>query len=431
MKQVCTWAITGALAALGLFWAGAGHAASVHGCSGLENAGVWASVEGREGVFFRVKPDLYNYHPMTDEAIATVSELSRALAARGTTLVLAPVPTKALAMPHFLGPDADLYSHDGDIAATVYLDGLRRMAAAGLLVAAPYEALAQSDARPYFGPDPRLTAQGGRIMAGAIGVQIRETAGYAGFAKHRFVSEPTGHTAIASDMRLALQQHCDLTLPQAVTETFVTRLDTAAPADQVGVIALVGSEYSDLPEANFAGFLAEATGFDVIQYSLSGGGAFAAITTYLTSAEFQTERPDYLVWEFPVQANLGGHGLQPLEELIAAARGTCPVALDLSVDEDAGRVARAELSDMAMQTHDALLLDLGPVPARAARFAFRTGDGLIRTRVMERHPAQVPTGRFLVPLSGLWPEGAASVEITLDMAFGGAPKLFACERTEP
>lgn len=400
-------------------------ATSVYGCENLQNAGIWASVEGRDGVFFRVDPDLYNYHPLTDETIAVVSDLSEALTAKGTTLVLAPIPTKALAMPHLVGHDADLFSHDGDIAATVYLDGLRRLADAKLVTAEPYDAMVRAAEKSFFDTDPRLTASGGQIMAQAIGDKIRATGKYDGFATHRFVSEPNGPKPVFSSMRFALQQHCALPLPQAETQTFVTRLDQAA-SGTVGVIALVGTEYSDLPETNFAGFLAEATGLDVIQYSLPGGGAFGAISTYLTSREFQSQRPDYLVWEYPVDENLGAKGLQPLEELIAAARGACRSELTLRTNAENTTKAQARLESVDFGQHDALLLDLGPVPARVARFAFRTEDGLARTRVIARHPDQVQTGRFFVPLTGLWSGGASQVDITVDLPLDTEPQLLAC-----
>lgn len=410
-----------------LFVPSGADATSVYGCENLENAGAWASIEGRDGTFFRVKPDLYNYHPMTDLAIQSVVDLSNSLSERGTELILAPVPTKAVAMPHLVDHDADLFGYDGDIATTVYLDNLRRMTEAGLRVAEPYAAMAMSEQRPFFTTDPKLTAVGGRIMANAIGEVVAKTDAYSGFARHQFATEKTGQSAIFSPMRMALQQHCALSLPQAETEIYTTRLEQAAPSETAGLVALVGTEYSNLPDTNFAGFLAEAVGLDVIQYSLPGGGAFGAISTYLTSREFQEQRPDYLVWEFPVYENLGAHGLQPMEELIAAAHGTCPVELDTQKTTGTDTRAEASLDQVDFARHRALLLDVGPVAAGVARFAFKTSDGLLRTRVINRHPDQVPTGRFFVPLSGLWPDGAATVDITVDAPLDTAPRLYACE----
>lgn len=406
--------------------------ASVHGCRGIHDGHFWSSIEGRDGVFFRVNPGLHNHHPMTDATIGELAKLSRALKAGGTSLVLAPVPTKALAMPRHLDTDIELFGYDPEIATTVYLDAISRLRSAGIATADPLRALILSDRAPYFRTDDRMTAQGARIAAATIGREIRNSDGYDQRPRHVFTSVQTGEAEIPSAMRLALQQHCEATLPAPVTATFETRLETRATQEGGGVIALVGTEFSDLPEANFAGFLAEETGFDVIQYSLPGGGAFGAISTYLTSEEFSAERPDYLVWEFPIHDNPGGQGLQPLQELIAAARNICRDETPLTVGdrETQPRVARASLNRLTAPAGRSLLLDTGGAPARIARFAFDKGDGIIRTNIIARHPQQLPTGRFFVPLSGLWPDGAEAVDITLDIAFGDAPSLSICSMGE-
>lgn len=406
--------------------------ASVYGCRGIDGGHFWSSIEGRDGVFFRVTPELHNYHPMTDATIGELAKFSRALKAGGTTLVLAPVPTKALAMPRYLDTDIELFGYDPESATTVYLDAISRLRAADIATADALRALILSERAPYFRADYRMTAHGAAIAAAAIGREIQNSDGYAQRARNVFASNRIGEAEIPSAMRTALQQHCEATLPPPVTETFETRLETRATQEGSGVIALVGTEYSDLPEANFAGFLAEETGFEVIQYSLPGGGAFGAISTYLTSEEFATARPDYLVWEFPVYDNPGGRGLQPLEELIAAARNRCRKESPLAVAdrETQPRVARADLGSLDGPKGLSLLLDTDGAPAQIARFAFDKGDGLIRTKIIARHPEQLPTGRFFVPLSGLWPDGADAVEITLDVAFGDAPSLSVCSMGE-
>ncbi|MDA7430836.1 hypothetical protein PGB28_20435 [Primorskyibacter aestuariivivens] len=420
--------VSNALLAAGISLTAGAAMASVHGCRGIEDGHFWSSIEGRDGVFFRVDPGLHAIHPMTDATIAELARLSRALKAAGTTLVLAPLPTKALAMPRSLDLDTELFGYDTEIATTVYLDAIGRLRGAGITTADALRPLIRSEQPPYFKTDYRMNARGAAITAATIGQEIRSGAGYAQQARHSFTTIRTGQADIPSAMRIALQQHCEATLPKATTEIFETRIETRAAQGQSGVIALVGTEFSDLPEANFAGFLAQETGFDVIQYSLPGGGAFGAISTYLTSEEFATGRPDFLVWEFPIYDNPGGNGLQPLEELIAAAFNSCRDArpLELADPETQPGVATADLSALATPMGHSLLLETGGAPARTARFAFDKGDGIIRTKIIARHPEQLPTGRFFVPLSGLWPDGADKVDITLDVAFGDAPSLSVC-----
>jgi alginate biosynthesis protein AlgX len=50
----------------------------------------------------------------------------------------------------------------------------------------------------------------------------------------------------------------------------------------------------------------------------------------------------------------------------------------------------------------------------------------MRAKSVYRHPDQVKTGRFYMPMSGLWPEGAQAVDIVLDVPFAGSARVTAC-----
>jgi len=50
----------------------------------------------------------------------------------------------------------------------------------------------------------------------------------------------------------------------------------------------------------------------------------------------------------------------------------------------------------------------------------------VRTKFIHRHPDQVKTGRFYMPLSGLWPEGVQTADIVLDVPYGADPRVTAC-----
>ena len=408
-------------------------AETLYGCSGLAGGHFMASVEGRDGVLFRIDPALKNDHPMEPETVEDLAELTRALAAKGTALIVVPVPEKSLAMPRFLSQDTVDFGFDYALATTVFLDKLDRLQTAGVR-AVDIRAemvrkgkLAPDGPLPYFKTDPRLTAEGARIAATAIAAAITEVPGIDDLAKNRFESEPTGKTVVTSPARLIRQRHCAEPLPEAETETYrTTRTYTAEGAQ--GVIALLGSEYSDTPQANFAGFLAQESGLDVIQYSVPGGGAFAAISTYLTSAEFQSARPSILVWEFPQSEAPGLYDDQPMQELIAAAQDTCSLQLEAQRDTDRPDTVTVDLAALDPEANYMLFVDSGGAAAWAARFAFANDAGETRHRDIDRHPAQVPTGRFYTPMTGLWTDGAASVEVTLDVPFGDKTEVRACQR---
>lgn len=432
MTRCATFRRRAAAAMLGLGVASLGlagpAAASGYGCRGLAEGQFMASVEGREGVFFRLHPDLHNHHPMAPETIADLATLTQALAAKGTALIYAPVPVKSLAMPKYLSPATTDYGFDYSLATTVYLDALSQLQAAGVrAVDLRAEMVDATGPLPYFRTDPRLTAEGARLAAAAIGAAIKAVPGIEALAQGRFETVPTGSASVASHARLVRQRSCAEPLPPAETATWKTSRTFTAEGAR-GVVALVGSEHSDTPEANFAGFLAQQTGLDVVQYSVPGGGAFAAISTYLTSAEFQNARPSVLVWELPQAEAPGLHDDQPMAELIAAARHRCDIPLEVARDADDPKTLRVDLSTLDTESAHMLFVDAAGAPARRAVLAFGNDAGETRHREILRHRAQLPSGRFYAPMTGLWSAGVSSVAVTLDVDFGEHAEVRACLR---
>ena len=418
-------------------------AQSVHGCTDLGAQGRWASVEGAGGVFFRIDPDLMMTHPFSDDTVTALADLSRALAAQGTRLIYVPLPTKALAMPEGLPPEARDLGYDATLAATLYDDMLARLAAAGVTAVNARAALRSgAGAAPsFFGPDPRLTAAGARRAAEAIAGSLATLPGMSDLPRARFETRSASATRLPSDMRVALQRHCLIPLPEVETETFVTtRLEGGATAGGNALlgtgstearVALVGTEYGGDPALNLAGFLSTATGLEVQGYAVTGGGAFAAISSYLTSRAFAESRPAVLVWANPVFESLADHGDQPMRELIAAAGDTCRVALPAGPGAVPG-VLVADLAGLDPGLPTVLLVDTGGAAATSLTLAVQEPGGPALSRSVHRHKAQAPTGRFYVPLDGLWPEGGAAgttAEIRLDVAFGTDARVTACPQT--
>ena len=100
-------------------------AQSAFGCNGLDAPSKYAAVEGAEGVFYRVSPDLHMFNSFSEVTADRVAALAKVLAAQGTTLIFVPVPTKALAMPDQLPQAARDDGYDSSLAATVYLEGVK------------------------------------------------------------------------------------------------------------------------------------------------------------------------------------------------------------------------------------------------------------------------------------------------------------------
>lgn len=417
-------------------------AQSALGCTGLDERHRMASVEGADGTFFAIDPDLHLFHPFSDETADALAALSRALASQGTTLVFVPLPTRSLAMPEALPPAARDLGYDATLGATLYEDALRRLDERGVLALDARRALrAPPGEEPsFFRADPRLTSAGARRAATALAQAIAAIDGADALPRGRFETRATGAAVLPSPMRDAIQRRCLRPVPEAETATFVTtRADVAeaeaggslfgaeapGPGPASGRVALLAHEVAGDPALNLGGFLSESTGLEVQAYSVPGGDAFAAISSYLTSRGFQDAPPAILVWAVPISESLAARGDQPMAELAAAAAGGCFSTLP------AGRGASpstlvADLAGLPAGQPFALLVDGDGAPATRARLTFTGPGGETRSRFVVRDPAQVATGRFFVPLTGLWPEGARAVEIALDAPFGPDSRVAAC-----
>ena len=412
-------------------------AQSLYGCSGIETRMNQPSIEGLDGVFYRINPDLHDFAAFSDETVTQVAALSTALSALGTTLIYAPLPTKSLAMPEHLPPEAADYGYDAILAATGYGKIVERLTKAGTLAVDIRAAMHVAPAEPlsFYQTDHRMTAAGAKRAAKAIADAIAKTPDFTKLPKGRFDTRPAGAATLPSPLHDALQQRCLTPLPPVQADSFQTSRASASSNASANTIfaaggtapriALVGTEYSGEVTANFAGFLAEFTGLDVVQYAVPDGGSYAAISSYLTSQAFQDARPTYLVWANPVFENLAQYGDQPMAELIAAAGGNCRIQLALLASPQANAVV-ADLSVLDRGQAYTLFLDTGGAQGFQAQFSFQNGSGLIRTKTIVRNPGQIATGRFYMPTSGLWPDGALSVEIALDVPMGANPRVSAC-----
>ncbi|WP_428926232.1 alginate O-acetyltransferase AlgX-related protein [Marinibacterium sp. SX1] len=438
-------------AAMGLgAGAGAARADDGYGCGDILTAGAQASVEGAGGMFFRFGPDLSSYHWIGDQGIDQLARLSARLAEQGTRLIYVPVPSKSLTMPDRVPPSAVRMGYDPEIAASVYGEMLRRLDEAGVTAIDARLALRQQALRgadPVFQADPRLTPDGAEALALAIAAQIRALPVMADSADEDWQVTRRGEIVLPSAMRMRLQSSCvaelpdvrlpiieatrgGVLLPAAIGTGHGTGHGTAnSPLGQAAPVVVVGTEIAVDPALGLASFLAAEARMGVAAAMVPGedrlADAFGAISSYMGSAAFAAERPRVLVWANPVWLNLGRHGARPMDELItlAGAPATCGLNLPLSQARD-GNVY-AELSGPVR--HGALLLDTGGRALDRVEFRFTSVRGETRARIVERHPRQAPTARVAMPLSGLWPEGAARVDIVTDGPIGGQPRLTLCE----
>ncbi|WP_371156016.1 hypothetical protein [Jannaschia sp. 2305UL9-9] len=465
---------TAAIAALGLLTlpATAQEIPSAYGCHGLEQDADLATIEGRDGMFYRMASDMRMDRPFSDATVADMAALSRALASRGTTLIYAPIPTKSVSMPAWLPDRATDLGFDLEVATKVQTDILDRLNAAGVVTADLRAALLTAEpGRPtFFATDTHWNAYGADLGARAIAEVMRAQPVYDTLEKTRHETVETGTDNGVLVMRRILQRRCTETLPMPVTRTYETRvaqpggpldiglggdapldigLGEDAPLDiglgddsplDIGLggedidlfgeaearlpVAIVGTSFSDLATVNFPGFLAQHSDLEVVNYAITGGAQFGAITSYLTSDDYQNAPPTFLVWENPIYTNFAQVGDQPMRELIAAAGDTCTRQVPFTLDPN-GQTLIADL-DTDLTPGDTLFLDTDAPVTDAVAFHFWSAEDRIRTRSIRRGDRLRRTGRFYMPLTGLWPDGARQVEVTSTAKFGPTPTLFVC-----
>ena len=408
-------------------------AESAFGCKNLEQNPTLPSVEGKDGFFFRIFADLRMQHPLTEEVTTLMGQLSDALKARGTTLLYVPIPTKSVTLPTFLPEDAGLFGFDETVASTVYEDQIERLRAKDVIAVDLLGALRTSngDDPPFFRSDFHWTSTGARKAAEAIGGMIKAMPDYAEVTPTSFESKPTGNELAVSGMRRELQAYCALSLPPVVSEAFETvevasadaaldifgdsgpTSDEGGGAGQADEIALVGTSFSDADVPNFSGFLAQHASMPVSNFAITGGNQFGAITSYLTSREFQAERPRYMVWENPIYNNLAQFGTGSMVELIAAARNDCTPIANKPVVDEAGALV-ADLSSDRIRAKQVLLADAGDEGSRDIVLKFTSKDGRTFQREVHRGDRFRATGRFFIPLESLDSLELSKVEISFD-----------------
>ncbi|MGR3837782.1 MAG: alginate O-acetyltransferase AlgX-related protein [Cognatishimia sp.] len=399
---------------------GQGTEASSYGCKGLANLRQAPSVEGKDGVFFRIQSDLKMDHGFSTQAIENLAGLSAALAQGGTHLIYLPVPAKSLAMPNALPDASGLFGFEPEIATWVMADLTARLEKAGVATvnAAPEMARSPKSKPPFHKTDFHWTAWGAETAARLVAQRMSQFATYQDMKKSRYHTQSTGHDVARSNLRRLLQQHCQETLPSVTSEQFETQLlanedsvlDIFGTSDISPQIVLVGTSFSARQGSNFSGFLSQHSGLEVTNRALSGGNQFGSIQDYLTSDAFLNARPKFLIWENPIYNRLTHQGSQVFAGLRAAALDDCRL-LESRMVEGVAKVVLPEAYEQ-----DVLLIEARSDVLRKAQVTFTSIKGDGRSRVVKRTKRQHGTNRIFVAMSGLWKANPVSASVNVGQA---------------
>ena len=254
------------------------------------------AVVGRDGWLFtteetRAAPS----DAALNAAIEQIKAIQTLLAAKGTQLVMLPLPAK-IDIESAHSPDPALSADMAKLDAA-FTDGLR---AAGIATIDPRQALMGQDTPVFFATDTHWTAFGAAQAAQAVAANLPH--GALTFTTGEAHEKPLTGDLIRFVTQDSLAPLIGL-VPEQVTLTPFTANDApvdifaAAPLD----IVLIGTSYSANPDWGFADALTTRLGREVENLAAVGLGPVAPMQTYLQGAEFATTPARLVIWEFPIR----------------------------------------------------------------------------------------------------------------------------------
>ncbi len=265
--------------------------------------------EGTDGWLFRSDDDLLISFGPSEDGLRDLVRLNHALKRRGVTLVMVIQPPRGLMHRERLAP-ADRAAYNHELAQFSYTNLLRRLRTAGIVVPDLERLVYEGGGADFFfKADHHWTPEGARRTAVLSADSIRALPQYDQIEHRKFVTRPAGLFAKRGTLDRAVERICGFGAPAQYVRTYITEpADDADAASLLGEaeappLILVGTSNSD-PTYNFAGFMSEALGIDILNASIAGGGMDGAMLAYLRSAEFQGSPPKLMVWELEAYHNI-------------------------------------------------------------------------------------------------------------------------------
>lgn len=405
MKQPLVLLALGLFLGLGvLFWGlRGGFGNQVYFCEAASDAasyrGDWfyRLHAGPDGWLLR-DDDLETEFSLNPQTLTHLRRLNEALAAQGVTLVIAAQPPRGTSLEAGNVPEyrpADALESYRAVRETLHNAGL---------VVADLSAVVGNTPDYFFRRDHHWTPDGARSSAEAVAAAITSTPAFAStsFASGTFRTEAVGREAQRGSFGEAVGRICGRTPPAETFTRYRTVAETPGGGGLFGTsappVALVGTSNSARDDLNFAGFLAHASGLEVLNASLVGGGPEAAMAAYLRSSTFREARPVFLVWEF---ATLFDVPQDPLfyRQLVPSVRGACRAAASTaSVTRALGRTV--PLFEGVRGETGFLILNVSDLSQTAFDVRLEYEGGRRETLRLERPERERNDGRFFLDLGG-------------------------------
>jgi alginate biosynthesis protein AlgX len=261
--------------------------------------------QGKDGWLFR-SDDLRTTFGPDAEGYRELKRFRDALKRRGVDLVTVYQPTRGMLHRDKL-PRAAAKSYNVDLAKFSYALTLQRFRNIGLVAPDLTRVVNEPSNEPYFfRGDHHWTPAGSRRTAEVVADAIKQLASYKAMQKTKFTTERTGILMKKGTMYKAAYLICGAGYAEQYVERFSTSAEQGSDLfgeSEIPPITLVGTSNSD-SAYNFAGFLSEFLGVDVLNAAIAGGRHDGALLQYLPSDEFQKTPPKIMVWELETNHNL-------------------------------------------------------------------------------------------------------------------------------
>ena len=257
---------------------------------------------------FRTQEDLRTEFDTTPAGYKRMQQLHDAFKSKGVELVVVYQPTRGLVNRNKLMPtERDKFDYDS--ALKNYQAMLGRFAKMGYYVPDLSPLTDESDATGnsahdfYFRGDQHWTPYGARRTAKIVAQTVKKVPGFADIPQREFETKITGRMGKTGTLHNMAGQLCGTSYAVQYMDQFSTEpKGEAADGDLFSdagnpQITLVGTSHSG-KNYNFAGFLEQYIGADVLNVAFHGGGLEGSMLQYLGSDEFQKTPPKVLIWEF-------------------------------------------------------------------------------------------------------------------------------------
>lgn len=302
-------------------------------------------LQGKNGWLYRSNMDLATTYDISDESLWELRRFADALRARGTELVIVYQPPRGLMDSEALTPDQRA-AYDFRRARVNYAAALAKLRGTGVTVA-PLDRLVDKP-EPYeyfFRRDHHWTPTGAEHTAQLVAEAVKKVPAFAQVPHKDFETHPAGIIAKPGTLQKIATQICSGTYSMQYVPAFTT--DVAGGGSLLGEeaapeVGLVGTSNSDSKGGyNFAGYLKQYLGADLINAALTGGSFEGSLMQYLPSEQFQKHPPKILIWEMPYQ-NYPSSDKNPhkvFRQLVALVNNGCagrPTTLYNKVELHAG-----------------------------------------------------------------------------------------------